>query len=429
MRQRLLFTIGVAALPLTCSAVSLEEAVRLGISLNPLVAQAEFEFEEAATGIDIAKDGYWPQVTMSAGPESLSASEFGYDITAQQALYDWGRVDQQVENASAQYRQRREALQLTVDEAALDVVETYLDVLNARQRLSVVENYIARLEDIADLTDARSNIGYSDQAETARTQLELSRALEQAAIEQGDVQDAILQFQELVNVAPNSLISPTPPALTNYLRNNPESMQEMVLMSPQFRQGEAQIASAFAETEEMRAALRPQLNLEGSLQRREIGGEMQNDSVVALRLSMDTFQGLSNVRRVESANQRLEAARWSAQATRRDILRGLTTLIETYQALAMREEALSVQVQSAASVVDTYEEQFAIGMRDVFDLLSLQRDLFEAQRQQVELATERKRTQYRVAAQLGVLSQIIGAESQNLEQLLGSAYAGASNGS
>lgn len=429
MLPRVGMAIGFTIIPFTCSALSLDDAVRLGISINPLVTQAEFELQEASTGIDIAKDGYWPQVTLSAGPESLSASEFGYDLTAQQTLYDWGRVDSQVDNASAQHRQRSEALQRTVEEAAIDIVETYLDVLNSRKRLSVVENYILRLEDIEGLTDARSNIGYSDLSETSRTQLELSRAFEQLAIERGEAQDAVLQFQELVNVAPNSLISPLPPALTTYLRNNPAIMQEMVLTSPQFQQGEAQVASAFAETEEMRASLRPKLNLEGSLQRREIGGDMQDDAVVALRLRMDTFQGLSNFRRVDSASQRLEAARWSAQATRRDIMRELTTLIETYQALTLREEALSMQVQSAASVVETYEEQFAIGMRDVFDLLSLQRDLFEAQRQQVELATERKRTQYRVAAQLGVLRNIIGADSQNVEQLLGSAYAGAINGS
>ncbi len=181
--------------PLSAAGMTLDEAVRRGLSINPLVAQAEQELAEAATEVDIARDGYWPTVGLSAGPENFSTSNFGYDLTASQTLYDWGRVSSQVDGASAAFRQFEEELVLVSQEAALDIAEVYLDVLNAREREAVVERHIEALQRIERLADSRSQVGYADRTESDRAALELARAREQAALEEGTRRDAVLQFR------------------------------------------------------------------------------------------------------------------------------------------------------------------------------------------------------------------------------------------
>ncbi|MBZ5486525.1 TolC family protein [Halomonas aquamarina] len=410
-------------IPLGAAGMTLDEAVRRGLAINPLVAQAEQELAEAATEVDIARDGYWPTVGLSAGPEGFSTSKFGYDLTASQTLYDWGRVSSQVDGASAAFRQFEQELVLVSQEAALDIAEVYLDVLNAREREAVVARHFEALQRIEQLANSRSQVGYADRTESDRAALELARAREQAALEEGVRRDAVLQFRSLVGSDPSELALPAPPALTAVLRESPELLESVIIASPQFRQGEERVAQARASSEEARAALKPQLNLEGSVLRREIGGTMEDDTVLALRLRMDTFQGLSNVRRTESAQQRLEAARWGVQVARRDVSRSLTSLIETVEALGWRQEALEIQLRNAGNVVDVYEEQFSIGLRDVFDLLSLQRDAFEAERQLVELRTEQLRMQFRAAAQLGLLDRVMNASQDEVEHLLRTAHA------
>ncbi|WP_447553329.1 TolC family protein [Vreelandella sp. EE22] len=397
--------------------------MRRGLQINPLVAQAEQQLNEAATEVDIARDGYWPSVGLSAGPEGFSTSNFGYDLTASQTLYDWGRVSSQVEGASATHRQFEEELALVSEEAALDIAEVYLDVMSARRREAVVERHIEALERIARLAASRSEIGYADRTESDRAALEIARAREQLALEEGERRDAVLQFRRLVGTDPQDMTLPEPPALTAFLRDSPEVLEGAILASPQFRQGEERIAQARAGTQEARAAVRPQLNLEGSVLRREIGGTMEDDTVVALRLRMDTFQGLSNLRRTQSAQQRLEAARWGVEVARRDLGRSLTSLIENHEALGWRQQALEAQLGNAASVVRGYEEQFTVGLRDVFDLLSLQRDAFEAERQLAELDTERLRMQYRAAAQLGLLYSLMTTTQHEMEHLLRTRHA------
>ncbi len=50
-----------------------------------------------------------------------------------------------------------------------------------------------------------------------------------------------------------------------------------------------------------------------------------------------------------------------------------------------------------------YRAQFIVGMRDITDLLTIETELFEAERQLINTRSERQRTQYRTAAQVGLL--------------------------
>lgn len=398
---------GGCLLSSTVHALSLPEAVRLGVASHPAIQAAESEVASASTQVDIAQDGYWPRVEMSAGPENSLTGELGYDITATQVLYDWGKVGAQVDNAAAQYRQQMASLKVKTDEVALDIIEIYLDVLASRQRVAEVEAYIERLEALSDLTVDRSTGGYADRSETERARLELSRAREQLSIEQGSLYDARRQFRVLVNQPASDLQRPVPEIVAERFSDD-QRIISAVRDAPLLRQSRAELEVARAELDESRARLKPQLNLEGSVLRREIGGRMEEDTVLALRVRMEPFQGLSNLRRSDAARQQVEASEWSQRATQRDLRRQITSLVEQNDMLAWRLKALDEQVDNAADVIDTYREQFDVGFREVADLLSVERDRFEARRQQVDLGLEQLRIQYRIAAQLGQLGSLLG---------------------
>lgn len=396
-------------------AISLSEAVREGLSIHPAVAAAQAEVEAAATDVDIARDGYWPSVQLSAGPESGLGGEFGYEITAIQMLYDWGRTRSRVGQASAVERQQLEAFKVTSDKAALDIIEVYLDVLLYQSRLAVVNRHIKRLRNLAELSRDRSSLGYGDRGEAQRAALELARAREQRGVEIGALREARGEFVELLERPAEDLAWPEPPSITSQLRV-PGALDAAVADAPLFRQALAKVEAAHAEQEESRAALKPQLNLEGSLLRHEVGDRMEQDAVVALRLRMDAIQGLSNFRRVDAAGRREEAARWSQRATHRDLRRELTTWMEQEEVLTWRLESLDAQLRNAREVAEAYQEQFEVGLRDIDDLLPIQRDLFEAERQRSELESQKIRIQYRVATQLGRTGELLSAESDEDSQ-------------
>ncbi|WP_110709736.1 TolC family protein [Salinicola sp. CR57] len=385
--------------------LSLEDAVRRGLAINPTVRAAIADASAAGTEVDIAEWGYFPTVDLSAGPEEFPFSEFGYEASARQMLYDWGRVDSQVASASAAEREARRALGVAEEEAALDIAEAYLDILAARRRLEVTQRYVDQLEELRSLTRDRGSTGYTDSSEQGRVALDLAQARGDLATERGSLNDARQQFRVLVGASPDALDTPDPETLTDRLDD--ARLEEWIVAAPAYRQAVATAEQAQADLDETQASLKPQLNLEGSLERRQIGGELQNDSVIGLRLRMDTLQGLANFQRPDAARQRLEAARYRVDSQRREIRRSVLTLIENAEVYRQRQQALTDQVEEARSVGDLYDDQFSVGLRDVNDLLTIRQEAFSARRQLIDLESQQKRIQYRAASQLGLINPLI----------------------
>lgn len=401
---------GLALISLTISlhtsALTLEAAVKHGLSMHPKVAAAEAQFRASAVDVDIAKDGYWPNIQASAGPENAIWGDFGWNLTATQMLLDWGRVRAQVEQATAKQREHYQNLKATTEEAALDIIEVYLDVLLYEARLEAVDLHIGRLNSLAEMTRDRGANGYTDRAEQERVMLELRRAEEQRDIERGALSEAQSSFRELLAMPSVGLDWPSPEAFALQFRNRQTQVKALV-DAPRYQQALAQVEQAQAQRDESKAALKPRLNLEGSLLRRNIGGQMASDSVLSLTVRMDAMQGLSSFRRVSAAESREQAAQWNQQATRLDLSRELSASSERDRVLDGRLASLSGQLANVQEVATVYREQFEIGNRSIDDLLPIQKELFEAERLEAELRSEKIRVQYRVASLLGRLGELL----------------------
>ncbi|WP_189446277.1 TolC family protein [Salinicola rhizosphaerae] len=388
------------------SNLSLEEAIRQGLAINPAVRAAASDTEAAGTDVDIAEWGYFPSVDLSAGPEEFPFEDLGYDVSATQMLYDWGKTKSQVAQASAAQREARRQLGVAEEEASLDIAEAYLDVLTAQRQLETVQGYVDDLGKLETLTQDRGSNGYTDRSEQGRVSLDLAQARDDLASQRGTLMDARQQFRVLVGVPPEGLETPHPADLTRRLEQG-GALDDWIVAAPGYRKAVASAEQAQAELDETQASLKPQLNLEGSLQRRQIGGELENDSVIGFRLRMDTLQGLANFQRPDAARQRLEAARYRVDDQRREIRRSVLTLIENAEVYGDRQQALQSQIEQSATVGKLYDDQFSVGLRDVNDLLTIRQEAYTARRQLIDLESQQKRIQYRAASQLGLMYPLV----------------------
>ena len=355
-------------LPMFASAMPLDQAVRAGLAIHPEVRSAMAEADRAGT------EWRWPRGTTLRddvrGPQEFDFGEIVYDLTASQMLYDWGRVTSKVDSASATQRKLSEAVLVARDDAALDIVETYLDVLASERRVEAVREHIQRLDGIREMTQARG--GRLRRPQRAGSRQSGTVAGPGAVVAgEGQPADARNQYAILVGQEPADLVEPEPMSLQRYLAAS--DMARVIRESPLQRKALEDANVAEAEVREAKASLLPQLNLEASALRREIGGHPESDSVVSLRFRMDTFQGLSNFRRPTAAQQRLESAQWTADAMQRDIRRQLQNLFDNGDTLRWREQSLTQQVTESEQVGELYREQFEVGRRDVIDLLNAAR--------------------------------------------------------
>ncbi|MBB5687669.1 TolC family protein [Sphingobium boeckii] len=395
----------VACFPAAAWGAPIEEAVRKGLAINPEVRAAQSDAKAADTDVEIAKGGYYPSVSVSGGPRSIDLDGVAYDVTAAQMLYDWGRVGSTVDSARAARRKLDQQALVKIDEAALDIVETYLDILVTERQIDALNAHIRRLDEIKDMTEARSEGGYADRSEAERADLEMARAWEQLAVEQGALRDARSQYRLLVGDEADGLEEPSPASVPGYVARS--DLTAIILDSPVYRRALEDTKSAQASLKEARSSLLPQLNLEASTVRRDIGGRAENDSVIALRFRMNNLQGFSNFLRPKGARQRVESAQWNEAAVQRETRRQVQNLFDSADMMRWREEALRRQIKTSDEVGGTYLEQFKVGRRDVIDLLSVQRERFDADRQLISLHIDELRVQYRAAAKLGLIGPLL----------------------
>jgi len=385
--------------------MSIDEAVRVGLAIHPQVRAAESDVRAADTDVKVAKGGYYPSVSVSGGPRSLDLDGLSYEVTAAQMLYDWGRVSSKVENARAAKRQLSEDMLVKRDAAALDIAETYLDVLVTERLIAADNLHIERLREILEMTEIRSEGGYADRSEPERANLELARAQEQLVTDQGQLADARSQFETLVGTAATALDEPAPQSMSHYIETS--DLAVIIADAPLYQKAVEDTKIAYAELRDTRSSLLPQLNVEATTMRRDIGGRAQSDSTIALRFRMNSFQGFSNFQRVSGARQRIESAQWREGAVQREIRREVRNLLDTDAMIQAREETLRKQVTDSTSIGSLYREQFAVGRRDVIDLLNVQRERFEAERQIIDIHVQRIRIQYQVATKLGLIGPLL----------------------
>ncbi|KEQ53402.1 TolC family protein [Sphingobium chlorophenolicum] len=393
-----------AAFPAIAAPTTVEQAVRKGLAINPELRAGKAEESAAGTDVSIAGSGYYPSVSVSGGPQSFRLDGIAYDVVASQMLYDWGRTKSAVADGRAVRRQLSEKLRQKREEVALSIVEVYLDILVTQRQVAGLQTHIADLEDIWRMTAARSEGRYSDRSEPDRAGLELARAREQLAIEQGTLDNAHHEYLLLVGEEADGLSDPSPASVAAYIARN--DLQKLIEESPAYRAMTEGTRSAEAKLRQARAEMLPQLNLEGSMTRRDIGGTPVDDATVALRLRSN-FQGISSFLRPKGAQQRIQAAIWNEATTSRELRRELRTLLDHATMLRGRQEMLEAQVSASTDLGVTYLEQFRAGRRDLIDLLNARRERFEAQRQLISARIDRLRDEYRAAAKLGLVGDLL----------------------
>lgn len=238
--------------------------------------------------------------------------------------------------------------------------------------------------------------------------------MEAKARYRGSMEGGRRDFIELIGKDPEKLSLEKPPELPvlQYYKNQHE-LEQAIALAPRISAELAEVDKAKAELALSKAQLLPQLNLEADWIRREFNQDIDSDVIVALRLRTDTYFGLSNFRRPEAARSRVEARDHQLRATHRDLRRSLQQLEALQPALQTRLAALEQQIAGSSKIRETYKQQFFAGLRDFDDLLSVTRDHFDVRRQKIELHTELLRLQYQVAADFGVLKQMLVANSQD----------------
>jgi outer membrane protein TolC len=150
---------------------SLDTLVQQGLEARPEIKGMDARVKAGEAGVTVARAGWWPQIALTgnyyyANPNqrfqpALIAWRNTWDVGVNVSLdiWNWGTTVHQTDQAQAQLAQTREASGQMQDGVTLDITQAYLTLKQARERVTVAKQAVARAEENHRVTTQRYKEG------------------------------------------------------------------------------------------------------------------------------------------------------------------------------------------------------------------------------------------------------------------------------
>ena len=181
--------------------------VETALDSRPEIRSAEFRVKASEAGLKAARSGRYPQVFLAGNyyylrpnarympAEDRFHGTWDIALSVSFDVWNWGRTADQAEQAKAQLAQARDARKLLEDAAVLEVTQSRLALVQARDKLRVAGQAVGQAEENLRIIRERFRQGVAlnsevidaetmlFQAKSGRTQAAIDLVLAQARLE------------------------------------------------------------------------------------------------------------------------------------------------------------------------------------------------------------------------------------------------------
>ncbi|WP_168201352.1 TolC family protein [Qingshengfaniella alkalisoli] len=398
------FLVGLAVAGAAQADITLRDAVRISAERDPNVTAMRQRVARRTVDIRAARDEYYPSLSLQGDTNTTDVDGANVTLTVSQVLYDWGMIQSKIEAASQERVKSVSDLKSAVEELTLQMSELFIEVEVLGLKIARTRDYTAFAQRVTGHAERRAAGGLGDNAEVARARLETARAEDQLSQLEGDLRIALAQIEFLAGIAPgNPAAAPELNFGARY--GQAGKLASAVKLAPDYIAARAEKDAANAGIKTAKASRLPTITLQAQGRQDLDGGRSR--TAIGIAAGMDLDSASLGARQIQAARLELEAATSSMAAVEQDLLNEGQNALERLQILRANESSRERQLVQAQQVLDSYEQQFAAGQRDLIDLLTTGRDLYDAQIDAINTFDTRKRTEYEAAEGLGVLGTLI----------------------
>lgn len=413
-RSAVLLALCWASFP--ASAATLPEVVGKVLREHPDVRTSQALLNAAEEQLNQARSNYYPTLGIDAVATDATDTQFGAPLERTSRRTDaylrWnlfrGQADRQGVRAAEYSRGAADAdVAETHEQVALQVTETYLELLRLTRLLALGEVYHADLLRLNATMRKREEAGRVPTADLDQVRVSLIQAEAQQAQLRGQLRGAEQRFRLLVGTEPGELSEPAIADAAASLGR--EALNEQVLSGN--RRVRAAMERAAARAEEVGIAnsrLFPTLDLE--LRKRlqtSVNPVPVTDTKgsTQAQLSYQIPLGGANFSRKREALERQQAAQAAAES---ELLRARSDLglkWAAWQEVRGIAPQLADRVEASHRVVSAFDLQFDAARRSLTDLIASRGERYRAQTDLIENRIDQLATSARVLSLLGGLRQ------------------------
>jgi len=390
-------------MPQFAEPLTLVQLTDLALSNNPSTKIAWAEIRGSQAGVELARAGYWPQISVAyalqrnrtknfTGASNPFQTNYGPSLSLSYLLWDFGARSGSVDAAKFSLTASELDANQTVQDLILTVEQDYYQVLGLQALQDADTQSVQDANASFDAANQRKNSGlatigdvYQAEAALAGAQLNLQTAQGQLAVARGQLAVAVgyAADSDVPLATLEKEITAAMPAESVH-----ELLQKAQAARPELLAAKAQEQSAVANLEATQGQGWPSLILDGSAGRTttEIGSQKTTaDSYSAgLTLSFPLFTGFANQASSRKAQSQVDVAEASTQQLIQQVE------LEVWQAYQNMHTAVStldtarVQLKNAQQAEDVANARYKNGLDSILDVLSAQATLANARVQEVQ---------------------------------------------
>ena len=368
--------LGVAA---PASAETLDEALTALYGNNPTLQAARAELRATDELVPQALSGWRPTVAINGQlgeqweDSNISGDETSTprsaDLSVSQPLYRGGRTVSGTRQAEYLVRAQRERLLGIEQDALLQGVSAYMDVLRDEAVLELNKGNEQVLQRQLEAAQDRFSVGEITRTDVAQAESRLAGATAQRIAAEGQLISSRAVYLQVIGQMPGTLVEPEPAG------GLPANQDETVAGSsstPNVRAAEYAEQAAREGVDVVYGELLPTLSLQGSLTTAEdvSSKNVRTDSAAIIaQLTIPLYQAGGVDSRVREAKQRVGQRRQDIETQRRAAAQTATTAWRALETARAQIQSFEAQVRAGEIALEGVQQEAAVGSRTVLHIL------------------------------------------------------------
>jgi outer membrane protein, adhesin transport system len=405
--------------------ISLSDAVGAAVMSHPLMGAQAAKIIGSMADVRVAQGAMAPQLQVYAGsggsylggysnsPAPFSSvnipastrSDAGF--TLRQLVYDFGAAKNDIARSKSLVDAERLRLADQAEDIALRTVNSYLNLLEQRELIALIDKVVADDNNFANLVKLSERQGNGTVADVSRIK---SKVIEVEALRTDittaykTAQDEFFRLTKLESSRvhrPNSILSQVPGSLEVALQTAQQSNPSLLALSAAGVSLDQQLAS-------QRAQRLPRVDLQGDgLVRHYVGSPPASQGIVDTRVMVMVSYKLLDGGVIAAQADRIREDRKANDFRALDECESIElNLRRFYQALSANRTKETAALQGTATAQKAnslYLEQFKAGKRTVFEILDSRMVVFTMQKNAVDGRYEQLRAAYGILRNMGRL--------------------------
>ena len=385
------FLSGLFVFSPSLSAQSLSESLVMAYESHPDIQAARADLRALDENIAIARGSQRPTVSLSVetGYEKQESNLDSADrsradttgaLSLSQTVYDSGAMRASTDQAEANVRSGRSALQEAEQAVFLNTVTSYMDVARDQAVVELRQKNVARLTRQLEATNDRFELGEVTRTDVAQAQSSLSQARADLVNARGQLEISRNDYEQHVGNRPAGSLSTTPD-ITLALPESREAALEMALANnPTIHSAAHNYRSARQQIEIRRAGLLPSATVSSSLTREDNSvarGSRGTGAALGLTFSIPIYQAGVAEAQLRQSRSSAAAAGHRLQTARRQITSQVTSAWERYVSSLSVIQATQEGLEASRIALEGVEQESQVGARTVLDVLNAEQEVLD----------------------------------------------------